>query len=324
MPSSDARRALGASAALLVALTSSPSADAQQPAQGFAVERFYPSAPTGGWFVMDSLDMRGGLGGAMALTTGYSRAPLRIRSGGTELPVVTDQAFVDFGFAATWNCFRLYLQMDAPLVDKGRSGIVGDSSFTGPSLDLGSSPDVLSDVRIGTDVRIDGDADSPFRLGVGAQLVVPSGERADYVTDGTYRAMGRVLFSRRARSRHLCRTARRARPSARRRRDAREPARQRAPLRHRRRSEAPDHRQRGDRHWTRNLRRDCVSVLFGGTTTALEGLLGARIEETGTDGPQVRVKLGTGAGLDAHFGAPEWRLLVGVEVFGYGKVMSLP
>ena len=32
-----------------------------------------------------------------------------------------------------------------------------------------------------------------FRLGAGAQLIIPSGNRADYVTDGRYRAMFRFL-----------------------------------------------------------------------------------------------------------------------------------
>ncbi len=38
-------------------------ARAQLQAQGFAVERFYPSAPGGGWMVMDDLSMRGRFGG---------------------------------------------------------------------------------------------------------------------------------------------------------------------------------------------------------------------------------------------------------------------
>ncbi len=37
-------------------------AAAQQPAAGFAVERFYQSAPGAGWFVMDDLDIMDGSG----------------------------------------------------------------------------------------------------------------------------------------------------------------------------------------------------------------------------------------------------------------------
>ncbi|HET9156756.1 MAG TPA: hypothetical protein VFN91_08825, partial [Myxococcaceae bacterium] len=43
-------------------------ARAQTPVQGFDAERFAPSAPGAGWFVMDSLDMHGELGGALSFS----------------------------------------------------------------------------------------------------------------------------------------------------------------------------------------------------------------------------------------------------------------
>ena len=54
---------------------------------------------------------------------------------------------------------------------------------------------------------------------------------------------------------------------------------------------------------------------FGTVTTGVEGLVSGRLEGTGDDGIQLRARLGTGAGLDEHFGAPEWRLVFGVEAF---------
>ena len=48
------------------------------------------------------------------------------------------------------------------------------------------------------------------------------------------------------------------------------------------------------------------------TGTALEGLLTARLEGTADDGPQLRLKVGAGPGINQHFGAPEWRVVVGV------------
>jgi len=56
---------------------------------------------------------------------------------------------------------------------------------------------------------------------------------------------------------------------------------------------------------------------FGTNTTGLEGLVTARLEGTESDGPQIRVKLGAGGGLDDHFGTPEWRLVAGIEVFDH-------
>ena len=57
---------------------------------------------------------------------------------------------------------------------------------------------------------------------------------------------------------------------------------------------------------------------FGSSTTALEGLLTARLEGTADRGRQLRIKLGAGAGLHPDFGAPEWRLLLAIEVFDRG------
>ena len=195
MRSSDARRALGFTVVFAAASALSSHAGAQQQAQGFGVERFYPSAPGGGWFVMDELKMHGGLGGVMALTTSYAKNPLRITDGSQQLNVVSDRAFTDFGFAVTYERWRLYLNMDVPIVATGQDGTVGKYQLTAPSLNPQQNPDTLSDARIGLDARILGDSKSPLRLGVSAQFFVPNGDRSDYDTDGTYRAMVRALFA---------------------------------------------------------------------------------------------------------------------------------
>src|SRR5580658_7384068 len=121
MPSSKGSRALGF-VVVLAATVLESRASAQQQAQGFAVERFYPSAPGGGWFVMDALDMRGGLGGAMELQGGYARNPLRVTDGVTHLAVVSNETLADFGLAVTYDRWRLYLNIEAPLVVQGQSG----------------------------------------------------------------------------------------------------------------------------------------------------------------------------------------------------------
>jgi hypothetical protein len=56
---------------------------------------------------------------------------------------------------------------------------------------------------------------------------------------------------------------------------------------------------------------------FGSATTGLEGLLTGRIEGTEDDGAQLRVKLGAGGGIIPHFGAPDWRVVVGIELFDH-------
>jgi len=120
---------------VLGALTSP--ADAQPVTQGYAVERFYPSVPGGGWFVMDDVDISGGLGGAISFTTGYSRDPLVVTgpNGTQRFILVSDEAFADLGLAFTYDRFRLYLNFPVPLLVSG-------------------NPDTISDPTIGFDVRL--------------------------------------------------------------------------------------------------------------------------------------------------------------------------
>lgn len=296
-------------------------AEAQQSAEGFAVERLYQAAPGGGWVVMDDLDIFGGLGGAVALTSGYAHDPLRIKSsdGSQHLNVVSDLAFTDFGFAATYNRFRLYLNLDLPVAAGGSSGPVGPYQFTAPSVHLGSHPDTISDPRIGFDARIVGDAGGAFRVGAGAQLLFPNGDRSDYDTDGTFRAMGRVLFAGDVGLlTYAGQLGVHIRPL-----DSLTPGSPQG-------SEGLFGVAGGLRFCVDETRRTAVVIgpeIYGesafrsflsSTATGLEGLLSARVEGTGDDGPQVRVKLGTGAGLNQRFGAPEWRIVMGVELFDHG------
>jgi hypothetical protein len=58
-----------------------------------------------------------------------------------------------------------------------------------------------------------------------------------------------------------------------------------------------------------------IRSVLGTDTTALEALLTGRLEGTGEEGPQLRLKLGTGGGLDARFGAPAWRVVLAIELF---------
>jgi hypothetical protein len=319
MPSSSAPGALGVGIFFLAASVFPARARAQQQGHGFADERFYPSAPGGGWFVMDDLDMRGGLGGTIAVTARYARNPLRVSAGSQHLAVVSDQASADFGFAVTYDRWRLYLDLDAPLVMNGEGGTVGAYQFAAPSLDLGSSPDTLSDARVGLDARALGDARSPFRLGAGAQLIVPSGNRSDYVTDGTYRAMARVLF---AGGVGLFTYGGQLGVHVRPLDDTPTPGSPQGsellfgvaggasiPVR------AGTALIVGPEIYGATAFRS----FFASTGTALEGLFTGRIEGTADRGPQLRVKLGAGPGINQHFGAPEWRLVFAIELFDHNS-----
>lgn len=317
MPSSS--RTLAFAVALVAASTCASRARAQEHPQGFAVERFYPSGPGGGWFVMDDLAMHGGLGGVAAVTGGYALKPLRVTDGTQHLAVVSDQAFVDVGLAVTYQRFRFSLDLTNPLLIRGNSGAVGGYRLDAPSVDAGNSPDLISDARLGFDVRLLGDARGPFRLGAGAQLILPNGNRDDYDTDGTFRGMFRALFAGDVGVlTYAGQLGVHLRPLD----DSPAPGSPQG-------SELLFGVAAGPRL---PVTRDGGTVVvvgpeiygqtafrsfLGSTTTGLEGLLTGRIEGTGEHGPQLRVKVGTGGGIHQDFGAPEWRVVVGVEVFAH-------
>ncbi len=286
-----------------------------QTAEGYGVERLYRSAPGGGWFVMDALDMHGSYGGAMSMSLGYAHDALVVRG----LPVITDQATTDFGFAFTWDRLRLSLAMDLPLYVNGQSGTVDGWSFTAPHYDLGTRPDTLYDARLGFDARIWGGPKDPFRFGAGVQLVFPNvsgNARSDYITDATFRALMRLLFAGDLGAftwaGHVGVHMR--------------------PLDDYLTPESPRGSEllfgaAGGARVPLGKKLGAALVIgpeiFGATpfaspdATSLEGLMSVRVEGTADRGPQIRVKLGAGAGLLTHTGEPEWRLVFGVEIFDH-------
>lgn len=324
------RAVLGAFA-LLVA--PAPRAHAQQQAQGFDVNRLYLSAPGGGWFVMDTLDMRGGLGGVMSLQTGYAHDSLRVRTtdGSQRLAVVSDLGLADFGFAATYDRFRLYLNLDWVLDVSGNSGTVGNYQFTGPTtgqaftpsgVNPSTAPDTFGEARVGFDARLVGTPQGPFRLGAGAQLLIPSpnSNRGEYATDGTFRGMVRALF---AGDVGLVTYAGQVGIHIRPLDDAPTPGSPEG-------SELLFGLAAGPKLALGNANSIALIVgpeIFGqtalrsffGSATGVEALASGRIEGTAGDGGQLRVKLGVGGGIDARFGAPEWRVVVGIELFDHHR-----
>lgn len=288
-------------------------AEAQKP-EGFAVERLYLSSPGGGWLVMDDLDIHGRFGFAIAVSTGYARKPLTIASAGgpKELNLVSDQAFADVSVAATYHRFRLSLSLPMPLIVTGESGMLGAYQFTAPSLDPGRNPDTISDARVGFEVRLLGAPGSLFRAGAGAQLIIPFGDRTDYITDGTFRGMFRALVAGDlGRFTYAGQLGVHIRPLD----DSPAPGSPRG-------SEllfgvAAGRRLLLDRSWSVVLGPEIFGEtafrsFFREATTGLEALLTGRFERAAA-GRQLRVKVGAGGGLDPHFGAPQWRVVLAVE-----------
>ena len=314
MRSSDLRLSASVVAALLV-LGAATTSRAQQAANGFAVDRFSSPTPGSRWLVMDDLDIHGGLSGAGAFTLGYAHDSLR-----APIAIVSNRAFAGFAAAATYERVRLSLAFEAPLIVHGQGGQASGYTFAAPELGLGSHPDTLSDVRVGFDARLFGAPDGPFRFGAGVALMVPSGERADYVTDGTYRGIGRAMFAG-----ELAQSFAYAgfvgvhvRPLD----DDPVPESPRG-------SELLFGVAAGPRFTIAPevalgigpelSAATAFRAPLGRTTTALEGGLTAFVETRADAAPTLRLKLGGGPGLHPHFGAAVWRTVVSFEVMGSAR-----
>jgi hypothetical protein len=303
---------------LAAAVLWTSTASAQTAVQGWAVERFYPAPAGAGWLVMDDLDLWGGLGGALSLTTSYAYRSLHptAAGGGQGQLVIEDQMFVNVGAAITYDRFRVTFDVPGPVWTQGNDGVVAGSAFTAPLVDLGRNPDTISDLRLGVDARIFGDPGSAFRLGGSAQLWIPSGTHPEYDTDGTYRVMAKALvagdFGGFLYAAHL---GVHVRPVD----DAPVP-------------DAPRGTELlfGAAFGRRFLLDEGISsfvvgpevwgatafnAFFGTEATAFEGLLSGRYE-VGSGSADLRVKLGAGGGFVPEFGAPAFRAVLSVELVG--------
>jgi hypothetical protein len=308
--------ALAAVALCLAALPSS--ATAQQLATGFALERYYPSPPGSGWFVMDDLNISGGLGGAIDVTSGYARDPLVVPSSGgvPGFALVSNEAFVNIGAAVTYDRYRVYLDFPIPYLVSGNSGISGPYQLNAPAVTAGTNPDTVADPRLGFDTRLFGVPDSSLRLGAGAELIFPSGARSDYISDARYRAVFPFLGAGDYKAWSCAgQLGVQVRPLV----DTLVPG-------------GPDGSEflfgvSGGHKTSLNKRWGLVvgPEIFGETAfraffsgdTGLEGLMTARFERSGEQ-RNLRVKVGIGHGIVQHFSAPQWRVLAAVELFGHG------
>jgi hypothetical protein len=289
-----------------------PTAFAQQAqdVRGFASERLYLSAPGSTWFAVDDLRWPRELSAAASLTLGYAHRPLDVQG----LAVVRHQTFADFGLAVASDRFQFHAHFPSPVYVAGQSGAAGDLRYTAPSANVERNPDTISDARLGFAARLLGDPEGPLRAGASAELFFPSGSRADYSSDGSYRGVFRLVFAgdgnRFAWAGHAgvhLRSLDEAYPGS------------------PRGSEALFALAGGARF---PLLRASFLVgpevsgatafrsFFGSDTTELEALLTARFEGPGPHGTRLGLKAGAGAGLHPEFGAPRWRAVIGIELRG--------
>src|SRR5690349_403864 len=114
-------------AALALAVSSYASAAGAQSRTGFAVDRFEPSERGSQFFVMDTLDLRGGARPALGAVFDYGYKPLVVydEDGNEKSAIVRHQLFTHLGGSIVLaDRLRLGLNVPVALYQDGEDAIV--------------------------------------------------------------------------------------------------------------------------------------------------------------------------------------------------------
>lgn len=173
-----------------VALTLASEVAEAQTRKGFAVNQFQPAERGSGWFVVDSLDLRGDTRPAVGATLDYAHKPLVVNdaTGQERLALVRHQVFAHLGAAVVVaNRLRVGAVLPFALYQDGEDAVV-----RGDRLPAARSP-AFGDIRLAGDLRVVGEKGDPLTLAVGARVWLPTGSPAQYTSDGAARLGPQVL-----------------------------------------------------------------------------------------------------------------------------------
>jgi outer membrane protein OmpA-like peptidoglycan-associated protein len=175
-------------ALLLLGTSSTVSAQAR----GFSINRFDVSERGSDWFVGESLDLRGHGRGALGLVLDYAYKPLVLydTDGKQHALIVSDQLFVHLGGSVMlWDRLRLAANVPIVALTEGQTATLRGATL---QPNTGTS---LGDIRLGADLRLAGSYGGPAQLALGAQVYLPTGDRAAFAGDGKLRVMPRLLLA---------------------------------------------------------------------------------------------------------------------------------
>ncbi len=172
----------------LVACSLPETARAQS--EGFALERFDPSAAGDPFFGVQSPHVFADTRPSFIVLADYAHAPLvlRRRNGDEIGKLVSDQLFVH-ATAAISLLHRVLFHVDVPFVtlNSGGSPSIGGTTFASPS------SAALGDVKLGARVRLIGDVRDPVQVAFATSVWLPTGSQSSYAGDGRARALPSVI-----------------------------------------------------------------------------------------------------------------------------------
>ena len=155
-------------------------ASAQAVTPGFGVDRFNPSERGSEWFVLDSLDMRGGARPALGIVGEYAYKPLVVygTDGNERAAIVSSQFFLHAGGSLVLgDRLRVGFNLPMALANSGDNAVINGQRLSGPG------HAALGDMRFSADLRLFGVYGSPLTIAAGGQVFMPTGERNAYTGD---------------------------------------------------------------------------------------------------------------------------------------------
>jgi OOP family OmpA-OmpF porin len=287
--------AIASALALALVLAADPRVAGAQADPRQAVDRFEPSERGSEWLANESLDLHGNLRPSLGYVLTFARRSLVVPGsggGGVAGVPVEDLALLHVGGGVVlFDRLRVALDLPFQVYAGGRSAIANGSVFPAPPKESG-----VGDLRLGADVRLFGAHRGAITGAVGVQAWAPTGEQAQWTSDGVLRVRPRLMLAG-----ELGAFVWAAQLGAMARGGAR--------------SELTASAAAGLR-----LARDVVvgpeliastafDDAFATTTTPVEALLGAHWLIDGT----ARIGGGLGAGLTDGTGAPAWRAVFALE-----------
>jgi outer membrane protein OmpA-like peptidoglycan-associated protein len=170
---------------VLAMLGVSAGVHAQTRAPGYGIDQLELSERGSEWFSTDSLDLRGSVRPAIGVVGEWAYRPLVVTDGGGDLQrsIVRNQ-FVLHPGASLVLADRLRLAIDVPVQTYADGHAVTINGVTyAPPADKTS----LGDLRLGATVRLFGEYGDPITGALGVQVSMPTGARDSYASDGSTR-----------------------------------------------------------------------------------------------------------------------------------------
>lgn len=151
--------------------------------KGFTVNKYEPSERGSDWFALDSLDLRAStVRPAVGVIADYSKPPLKT-FGSNEQEVVASQFTLHAGASLTIvDRVRLGLHLPFVASSSGTSQTINGAVFDAPS-----PTTAIGDLRMAADFRLYGVYGGPFLASAGSRVWAPTGNPRAYTGDDEFR-----------------------------------------------------------------------------------------------------------------------------------------